>query len=200
TPNDGGQGGGTQEGGSTNDVPAGETAVYAAFTVTDAASGDRVLTAMHSRGVPVTLLFAPECLHDCGDLVRRAAALGCTVGLYISEESGAAAVESARAANALLWAHANRKTRIIYAAAGTGSVEDALTQAGYRCFTPHLDYSARTLSGEQSIGALASAVRARGTRCTLYLGEDTHFAASAAQIVTLMRAKSCTFAKLTEII
>lgn len=196
-------GGSTQSsppGGGTSDVPAGETAVYAAFTVTDAAAGERVLTAMHSRNVPATLLFSTGQLASCGDLVRRAFALGCTVGLYIGEQDGEAAVEAARAANEVLWAHANVKTRIVYAAAGTGAVEDALTQAGYHCFTPHLDHSVRTLSGEQSIAALAAAVRARGAKCTLYFGTDVHFGENAAQVVTAMRTKNCTFAKLTEII
>ncbi|MBQ2829833.1 MAG: hypothetical protein IJF15_02240 [Oscillospiraceae bacterium] len=191
---------GSTSGSSADDVPPGETAVYAAFAVTDAASGDRVLTAMQVRNVPITLLFTPESLASCGDLVRRAVTLGCTVGIYIDDDSGAGAVETANTANALLWAHASCKTRIVYAAAGTGTVEDALSQAGYRCFTPHLDYSTRTLSGEQSISALAAATRARGTKCTLYLGADTHFGANAAQIVTTMREKSCTFAKLTELV
>ena len=154
--------------------------LYLCFRAGAQASG--LLDVLDAAGVRASFFCDRAFLEQQGDLVRRMAAGGHTVGLYLTGSSGEAdgippetardlqpeaakLAEQAEAMGELTEHRACLRTRLAYVENGTEADREALRALGYACPTPYI-----TVPLERR-EALLRAAGERGDRALVWLGD-----------------------------
>lgn len=124
-----------------NDTPAGGQTVYLCFRVTDADRTAALLNVLDAGGSFATFYLTEEQIRSSGDLVRRLAASGQTVGLIADTASPGTVSDQLRAANEALYAATGGKTRLCLVENGSDADRTTAADAGYCCLSARIDRS-----------------------------------------------------------
>lgn len=113
-----------------------------------------------------------EFLATQGDLLRRLAAAGQTVGILVDAEDGRRTVEEQlEQGNLALHQATCQKTRLAYVEGGDAASVQAAEAAGFRCLYPDLDRSGYSLRGAANAEGLLQRVSERKGSVTVWLDE-----------------------------
>lgn len=130
-----------------------------------------LLNALDSAGAVGTFYLTAEEIRASGDLVRRMAATGHSLGL--AAKAGAGVAEQLQAANEALWQAAGVKTRLCVLAEEQEESRREAEQAGYCCLQADIDRSASGLKNRSGASSLFSRVSARRGAVTVWLADQT---------------------------
>ncbi len=154
---------------SVPDTPAAPTRgarIHLCLEADQRASG--LLDALDRANGWATFYCTPDFLENNGDLLRRMAASGHTVGILA--ESGTDPAEQLRRGNEALYRATLGKTRLAYVPDAEETELQALKDAGWRCLTPSLDRTDYKLEGSANANALLKRVSARRGDVSVWLG------------------------------
>lgn len=160
---------------TTPETPAQSRGVYLCFLSAGAASTEQLLDVLDRSGAKGTVYFTRREIERSGDLLRRMAASGHSIGL--AADAGAGGVgEQLSAANGALWEAVNTKTRLCVL---IGEADSAVQEAarkdaeadGYCCLQPGLDRSGYGLRSASNAQYLLSRVAARRGSLSVWFGD-----------------------------
>ena len=109
-------------------------------------------------------------MSEQGDLLRRIAATGYPIGLYVASGDSASVLARLETCNELLRRVTMEKTRLAYADGAGETLLRALRDAGYICIRPTLDRSASPLRTTRQAAELLTAVSQQSESVTIWLG------------------------------
>lgn len=141
--------------------------VYLCFLASDAETTEAILDALDQQDARAAFYCTETFLTQEGDLLRRMAATGQTVGIVADGEEP---LEQVRRCNEALYQATCGKTRMVYLSGEDG--RGALERAGYLCLTPDLDRSSYPLNSTGAAQTLFQRVSARRGDTSVWLGEN----------------------------
>ena len=170
--------------------------VYLLLPAANGSMLTQLLSTLEKHQSHATLLLTPELLESAGDGVRRAAATGNAVALYISAETADEALAQIERGNDALWHAASLRTRLVYLESADRTLRTAVAEAGYCPIT--INTSDFTRSGTHwADTALKWAGRSGSVR--LYLGAESGVSSALGTALSRLRAENCTIAALNEV-
>ena len=148
--------------------------------MTAGADTSALLDALDRYNAQAAFFCTPEFLEQQGDLLRRMAATGQTIGILADAGDGSRTVEEQlEAGNRALERATCGRTRLVRVENGDDQTVQRLREAGYRCLEPDLDRSGYDLRSASNADSLLRQVLA-------YRGDDvTVWAADRADAVGL---------------
>ena len=139
--------------------------VYLCIEASGGAQVEAVLDALDAQGARSAFYCTESFFLEEGDLLRRMAATGQTIGILAD---GADPLDQVRRSNEALYAATCGKTRMVYCK--DESSRGALEQAGYCCLVPDLDRAAYGLTGSGAAQTLFQRLSARRGDTVVWLG------------------------------
>ncbi|MBQ9618567.1 MAG: hypothetical protein IJR48_09405 [Oscillibacter sp.] len=146
-------------------------------------AGQRIYICLRGNGVTASLLDALDryeiratvfCdegfLSEQGDLLRRIAATGHRIGLYVPAGDAAPVLERLEACNLLLRRTTMEKTRLVFVDGGGEELLHAVQNAGFLCLRPTLDRTQAPLRTSRQAAELLRAVSGQPETLSLWLG------------------------------
>jgi hypothetical protein len=145
--------------------PGSGTRVCLAFRCDTGEEAEAILDTLDAYGCHALFFLPTQVLAERDDLLRRIVGSGHGLGLLTTADDGAAALAELEAGSALLERILHTGARMALAVPGT---EDALTQAGWLCWSAQVDGVPTAQGGDLSAQVLAAVARHTGTvRVTL---------------------------------
>lgn len=141
--------------------------VYLCIEASDGAQVEAVLDVLDAQGARAAFYCTEEFLEKEGDLLRRMAATGQTIGILTDGEDP---LDQVRRSNEALYAATCGKTRMVYIKEESG--RKTLEQAGYCCLAPDLDRSSYGLTGSGAAQTLYQRLSTRRNDTAVWLGEN----------------------------
>lgn len=141
--------------------------VYLCIEASDGAQVEAVLDVLDAQGARAAFYCTEEFLEKEGDLLRRMAATGQTIGILTGGEDP---LDQVRRSNEALYAATCGKTRMVYCK--DESSRKTLEQAGYCCLAPDLDRSSYGLTGSGAAQTLYQRLSTRRNDTSVWLGEN----------------------------
>ncbi len=145
--------------------------------------GQRIYLCLRGNGVTSSLLDAldryeiratvfcdEDFLSGQGDLLRRIAATGHRIGLYIPAGDAASVLERLEACNLLLRRTTMEKTRLVFVDGGGEELLRAVQNAGFLCLRPTLDRTESPLRTSRQAAELLNAVSGQPETLSVWLG------------------------------
>ena len=142
--------------------------IYLCLRGDDAASA--LLDALDRHDIRAAVFCDETFLSEQGDLLRRMAATGYPIGLYVASGDSASVLARLEACNELLRRVTMEKTRLAYADGAGETLLRALQNAGYICIRPTLDRSEFPLRTSRQASDLLTALSRQSERVTVWLG------------------------------
>ena len=173
-----------------------DLAVYLLLPAANGSMLTQLLSTLENYQSHATLLLTPELLESAGDGVRRAAATGNAVALYISAETADEALAQIERGNDALWHAASLRTRLVYLESADKTLRAAVVGAGYCPIT--INTSDFTRSGTHWADT-ALKWAGRSTSVRLYLGAESGASSALGTALSRLRAENCTIAALNEV-
>ena len=170
--------------------------VYLLLPAANGSMLTQLLSTLENYQSHATLLLTPELLESAGDGVRRAAATGNAVALYISAETADEALAQIERGNDTLWRAASLRTRLVYLESADKTLRAAVVGAGYCPIT--INTSDFTRSGTHWADT-ALKWAGRSTSVRLYLGAESGVSSALGTALSRLRAENCTIAALNEV-
>ena len=137
-------------------------------------STSALLDALERRDIRAAVFCDEAFLSERGDLLRRMAATGHRIGLYVGAEPSASALERLEAANERLRRVTMEKTRLVYADGADETLLRALQDAGFLCLRPSLDRTQFPLRTTRQADELLTAVSRQANAVTVWLGGEVN--------------------------
>ena len=134
------------------------------------ASASALLDALDRHNIRAAVFCDETFLSEQGDLLRRIAATGHPIGLYVASGDSASVLARLETCNELLRRVTMEKTRLAYADGAGETLLRALRDAGYICIRPTLDRSASPLRTTRQAAELLTAVSQQSESVTIWLG------------------------------
>ena len=145
--------------------------------------GQRIYLCLRGNGVTASLLDALDrydiratvfCdegfLSGQGDLLRRIAATGHRIGLYVPAGDSASVLERLEACNLLLRRTTMEKTRLVFIDGGGEELLRAVYNAGFVCLRPTLDRTESPLRTSRHAAELLNALSGQPEALSVWLG------------------------------
>ena len=135
--------------------------LYLCFAVRDAAATEGLLDLLDRYGAKAAFYFPVDALADSGDLLRRMAGSGQSIGLLTAADAGGGWQEALPRANRALSRATGEKTRLTLLAGAGAETLTAAADQGWRCLTPTLDQAENGLSTASGVSALLKKAEAQ---------------------------------------
>ena len=127
---------------------------------------------LHRERISAAFFCTPDFLEEQGDLLRRMAAMGHTIGLLVQGGDAEHPLEEQlEAGNQALERATFGRTRLVYLENGSEEERTALRREGWCLLDPTLDRSGYQLTSTSSAKALLEKVTARRGSVSVWLGD-----------------------------
>ena len=133
-------------------------------------SASALLDALERHDIRAAVFCDETFLSEQGDLLRRMAATGVRIGLYVDSDSPASVLERLEARNEQLRRVTMEKTRLAYIDGAGQDVLRAAQEAGFVCLRPALDRTQFPLRTSRQAADLLDAVSQQPENVTVWLG------------------------------
>lgn len=145
--------------------------VYLAMEVTGAGELEQFLDLLDAQWAPVLFFFRPAQLAEYDDLIRRAVGSGHLVGLWPEGDTLEELEEQLSLGNELLERIACRRSYLVLTD-GSDSLRRQLSEAGYACWTEHVDGRSNGRGNSALYGAVLEGIEARRTVARVILDDS----------------------------
>ncbi len=129
-----------------------------------------LLDALDRYDIRATVFCDEGFLSAQGDLLRRIAATGHRIGLYVPAGDSASVLERLEACNLLLRRTTMEKTRLVYVDGGGEELLRAVQNAGFVCLRPTLDRTESPLRTSRHAAELLNALSGQSETLSVWLG------------------------------
>lgn len=128
---------------------------------------------LKSGGAGGAFFFTPEEMEAQGEILRRIAAAGHSIGILVEAlDPDRGVAEQLEAGNAALFRATCGKTRLACVKNGGTQSLQLARGMGFRCLQPQVDRSGHALRSEAGVQQLLQRVASRGGDTAVWLGED----------------------------
>lgn len=155
---------------------AGRQAVYLCFRTGEQAGTEALLEALDAQDAFGTFYMTAEEIAASGDLTRRIAATGHSLGLVADASADLPVAEQLRRGNEALWQTAGVKTRLCVLENAAAEDRAAEEEGGYCVLAADIDRSAAGLRSAAGAGSLFTRVSARRGAVTVWLADQANAA------------------------
>lgn len=154
---------------------------------------EELLNALDGTGVKALFLFRPDALAGNESAIRRAVGSGHTVGLSVGGESARKALEEAEEGSAWMEDYLRLRPHIVYLEEESSETRQAMTQAGWACWSGGLD--ARDDGRSQSVqrSALLRELESERGLVRVLLDDSDNVTAMLPQAAAQMRGEGYSF-------
>ena len=146
--------------------------VYLCFRAENGEETAALLNELDQAGRQAAFYCTAEFLEQEGDLLRRMAATGHTIGLLADGEHEALSVkEQLSLGNDALYRATCGKTRMVYLENADEDLLEAVGEAGYCCLEPQIDHTGYGLRRSADVSLLLQRLASRRDNTSVWLGE-----------------------------